>query len=217
MQVRRRGTVIVLSDFYDDPAAIFAALNPFIHRGFRVHLFHLLSPEEWDLGDGAPEPSVADELPHVGPVFLLHSGVVVFAIGPASREADGLRALPKVVVQVPVQKLAAIVAVEPEDGEGQRFFHFGDSLLDAVLAFVPARPRLGPLRVHVGHREAPDSRAERDSLPHAARRAAPEGAGNVAAHAFPAVGDGVRFQPAGLFHIPMLGAHGAERSETASR
>jgi uncharacterized protein (DUF58 family) len=53
LQVRRRGTVIVLSDFYDDPAAIFTALNPFIHRGFRVHLFHLLSPEEWDLGDGA--------------------------------------------------------------------------------------------------------------------------------------------------------------------
>ena len=52
LQLRRRGTVIVLSDFYDEPAAIFAALNPFIHRGFRVHLFHLLSPEEWDLGDG---------------------------------------------------------------------------------------------------------------------------------------------------------------------
>jgi uncharacterized protein (DUF58 family) len=53
LQLRRRGTVIVLSDFYDDPAAVFAALNPFIHRGFRIHLFHLLTPEEMDLGDGA--------------------------------------------------------------------------------------------------------------------------------------------------------------------
>ena len=53
LQLRRRGTVIVLSDFYDDPAEIFTALNPFIHRGFRIHLFHLLSPEEWELGDGA--------------------------------------------------------------------------------------------------------------------------------------------------------------------
>ena len=43
----------MLSDFYDDPAEIFTALNPFIHRGFRIHLFHLLSPEEWELGDGA--------------------------------------------------------------------------------------------------------------------------------------------------------------------
>lgn len=53
LQIKRRGTVIVLSDFYDDPAAIFTALNPFIHRGFRVHLFHLLSPEEFDLGESA--------------------------------------------------------------------------------------------------------------------------------------------------------------------
>jgi uncharacterized protein (DUF58 family) len=52
LHLRRRGTVIILSDFYDDPAAIFTALNPFIHRGFRVHLFHLLSPEEMDLGEG---------------------------------------------------------------------------------------------------------------------------------------------------------------------
>ena len=52
LQLRRRGTLIVLSDFYDQPAAIFSALNTFIHRGFRIHLFHILSPEEWDLGEG---------------------------------------------------------------------------------------------------------------------------------------------------------------------
>ncbi len=48
LHLRKRGTVIILSDFYDDPAAVFHALNPFIHRGFRIHLF---SPEEMDLGD----------------------------------------------------------------------------------------------------------------------------------------------------------------------
>jgi uncharacterized protein (DUF58 family) len=52
LHLKRRGTVIVLSDFYDEPAAIFQALNPFLHRGFRVHFFHLLSPEEMEL-DGA--------------------------------------------------------------------------------------------------------------------------------------------------------------------
>ncbi len=50
LHLRRRGTVIVLSDFYDEPAAIFQALNSFIHRGFRIHLFHLLSPEEMEFG-----------------------------------------------------------------------------------------------------------------------------------------------------------------------
>jgi uncharacterized protein (DUF58 family) len=53
VQLRRRGTLIVLSDFYDEPAATFQALNPFIHRGFRVHLFHLLSPEEMELSESA--------------------------------------------------------------------------------------------------------------------------------------------------------------------
>jgi len=52
IQLPRRGTLIVLSDFYEDPAALFSALNSFIHRGFRIHLLHVLSPEEWDLGDG---------------------------------------------------------------------------------------------------------------------------------------------------------------------
>src|SRR5690606_2600587 len=51
LQLRRRGTVIVLSDFYDEPAEVFRALNPFSHRGFRVNLFHLLSPDELDLSE----------------------------------------------------------------------------------------------------------------------------------------------------------------------
>jgi uncharacterized protein (DUF58 family) len=51
--LRRRGTLVVLSDFYEAPGEVFAALNSFIHRGFRVHLFHVLSPEEMDLGEGA--------------------------------------------------------------------------------------------------------------------------------------------------------------------
>ena len=32
-------------------AAIFAALSPYLHRGFRIHLFHILTPEELDLED----------------------------------------------------------------------------------------------------------------------------------------------------------------------
>jgi uncharacterized protein (DUF58 family) len=47
--LRGRGTLLVLSDFFDDAGAIFTALNPFIHRGFDVHLFHVLAPAELDL------------------------------------------------------------------------------------------------------------------------------------------------------------------------
>jgi len=47
--LKRKGTLIVVSDFFDDPAAVFAALSPYLHRGMRIYLFHVLTPEELDL------------------------------------------------------------------------------------------------------------------------------------------------------------------------
>lgn len=47
--LRRKGTLVVISDFFDDVPAIFAALSPYLHRGFRIHLFHVLTPPELDL------------------------------------------------------------------------------------------------------------------------------------------------------------------------
>lgn len=44
-----RGTLIVLSDFFDAVDSIFEALNPFLHRRFDIHLFHVLTPEELEL------------------------------------------------------------------------------------------------------------------------------------------------------------------------
>ena len=49
--LKRKGTLIVISDFFDDAAAIFTALSPYLHRGFKVHLFHVLAPEELELAD----------------------------------------------------------------------------------------------------------------------------------------------------------------------
>ena len=49
--LRRKGTLVILSDFFDDPVALFRALNPYLHRGFRIHLFHILDPAEIQLED----------------------------------------------------------------------------------------------------------------------------------------------------------------------
>lgn len=49
--LRRKGTLVILSDFYDDPATLFKALNPYLHRGFRIHLFHILDSAEIQLED----------------------------------------------------------------------------------------------------------------------------------------------------------------------
>lgn len=49
--IKRKGTLVVLSDFFEEPEAVFKALNPYLHRGFRVHLFHILDPAEMVLPD----------------------------------------------------------------------------------------------------------------------------------------------------------------------
>lgn len=45
----RRGLLVVISDFLDEPDAIFKALNSFRHRGFEVILFQVLHELEYDL------------------------------------------------------------------------------------------------------------------------------------------------------------------------
>ena len=47
--VKRKGTLVIVSDFFDAPEAIFKALNPYLHKGFKVHLFQVLDPSEQDL------------------------------------------------------------------------------------------------------------------------------------------------------------------------
>ncbi|MEI7900846.1 MAG: DUF58 domain-containing protein [bacterium] len=49
--LKRRGILVVVSDFFDNPAAIFTALGPYLHRGFKVFLFHVLTPAELELED----------------------------------------------------------------------------------------------------------------------------------------------------------------------
>ena len=49
--IKNKGTIVILSDFFDNPKEIFQALNPYIHRGFRIHLFHILDPGEIKITD----------------------------------------------------------------------------------------------------------------------------------------------------------------------
>ncbi|MBK8478214.1 MAG: DUF58 domain-containing protein [Opitutaceae bacterium] len=49
--LRHRGSLVVVSDFFDDVGEIFAALSPYLHRGFAIHLFQVLAPEELELPD----------------------------------------------------------------------------------------------------------------------------------------------------------------------
>jgi uncharacterized protein (DUF58 family) len=46
---KRKGRLIVLSDFWDDPDRTLEALSRFIHRKFEVLLLHIVHPDETDL------------------------------------------------------------------------------------------------------------------------------------------------------------------------
>src|SRR6185312_2736517 len=44
--LHRRGIVIVMSDFYEDPGVIIDTVEPLRYRGNEVILFHILDPQE---------------------------------------------------------------------------------------------------------------------------------------------------------------------------
>jgi len=44
--VRRRGFIVLVSDFYEEPQAVFEAVKPLRYRGNDVILFHILDPAE---------------------------------------------------------------------------------------------------------------------------------------------------------------------------
>lgn len=48
---KRKGLLVVISDFLDDTDAIFSALGMFAHKGFSVLLFHTLTDDEMNLPD----------------------------------------------------------------------------------------------------------------------------------------------------------------------
>ena len=47
--LKLRGTIIIVSDFLDNPGRIFAALSQYLHAGYRICLFHIIDPDEVEL------------------------------------------------------------------------------------------------------------------------------------------------------------------------
>jgi uncharacterized protein (DUF58 family) len=46
---KKRGRLVVISDFWTDPAAFFEALGPFLHRRFEILLLQVVDPDELNL------------------------------------------------------------------------------------------------------------------------------------------------------------------------
>jgi hypothetical protein len=52
----RRGVLVVISDFYEDPESVIDALAPLRFRGNELVVFHLLDPSEIEFGFGDAQP-----------------------------------------------------------------------------------------------------------------------------------------------------------------
>ncbi len=50
---KRRGRLVIVSDFLDEPAPLFEALSQFVHRKFEILLLHVVDPDELHLPDSA--------------------------------------------------------------------------------------------------------------------------------------------------------------------
>jgi hypothetical protein len=138
-------------------------------------------------GPGFIEAVIANPLAHMGPVFLFDMGVVIFAVRTAAGEVDGLGAVEEMTHEVVVEKLGAVVAVKPEEFEGERLFDVTELFQDIGFAAAPDSALFAPSGGNV------------DTV---------DGIGELASHGLPAVSDGIGFKEAGPGLIPLVGAHG---------
>jgi hypothetical protein len=63
--------------------------------------------------------------------------VVIFVVGPGASKLDGVFSICEMFEEVIVEELTAIVAIEAEQGEGQRFFDLFDLFEDVSFPFSP--------------------------------------------------------------------------------
>ena len=86
-----------------------------------------------------------------------------------------------------IEELGAIVAIEAEQGEGERFFDMFDLFQDVGFSFSPDGSLFGPAGGDID---------------------AVNGIGEHAGEGFAAMGDGVGFEETGAGFVPLVGFDG---------
>src|SRR5215510_14082316 len=129
-----------------DPGAVAALGQELFDRlkEIDVQAGQLIDAGELRVGGVRGEAIVADELADDGAVLLLDVSAVVFLPGAAAGEGDAM--LPAVGIEVLVDELAAVVAVEAHEWHGQSRADAMNAAADALLAFAPDRFELDPGR-----------------------------------------------------------------------
>jgi len=134
-------------------------------------------------------------LADVSPVFLFDVSVIIFVIGTASGELDGLFSLSKMFEEVMVEELRSVVTIEAQQGERQAGFDIFDLLQDIRFSFSPDGSLFGPAGGDVDASQSYRRRCHRGILRN---------------------GDGIGFEEAGVGLIPLVGLDGDMFSEKGS-
>lgn len=123
----------------------------------------------------------------MGPVFLFYVGVIVFVIGTASGELDGVFSVGEVSQEVVVEEFGAVIAIEAEQGEGECLFDVFELFQDAGFTLSPGGPLFSPAGGDI----------------HAV-----DGIGEHTGYGFSAMGDGIGFEESGAGFVPLVGFNG---------
>jgi hypothetical protein len=123
----------------------------------------------------------------VGPIFLFDVGIVIFVMGAATGELNGVCPFGKMSEEVIIQEFGSIIAIEPQQGEGKRFFDLLDLFEDPCFSLSPDRSLFSPVGGNID----------------AANRI-----GQHPEEGFTAMGDGVGFEETGTGFVPLVGFNG---------
>ena len=121
------------------------------------------------------------------PVFLFDVSIVVFMIGSASGELDGLFSFGKVSLEVIVEELSSVVAIESKDREWEGVFDVLNLFQDGCFTFSPYSALLCPAGGDINE---------------------VDGVGIHSKGGISAMSDGIRFQKARARFIPLIGFDG---------
>lgn len=94
---------------------------------------------------GILESSVAEPLADVSVVFAFDVSVIIFLIFSGASELDRGFTAEEIVHEEFVEKLLAVVAIEAEDGKGQRLFDILDLVGNVTESFAVGGALLGPV------------------------------------------------------------------------
>lgn len=111
--------------------------------------------EAWDLV-WVVDAIILQELPDMGPVFLFDMGVVVAPVGSGTGKFDGIRVVQKIMSEVVIEELGAVIDMKAQDGKREFGLHIFDLLQNPLCTFVPDGPILRPTGTNVRESDTPD-------------------------------------------------------------